>query len=305
MSFVRPEGFGCGCMPDATGREIGPSVNGGLPCIAYDERLGAAAGQDVPWHWHDEFEIIYVMQGAIRMRSEGGSALLDAGDVVFFNSRSFHMLQGAPYARIRSVVFDPALIAGGIGSIYARRYVDPVATSDELRFYIWRGDSAETVANEIMRATNAMEREPWLFELDVRDSLSRCIAMLSQILAQGDERGVGDASVSVRRMQAMRDYIEENYARPLRVADIAAAAGISERECLRCFRTTMDEAPSRFLTARRLAHAAHALASSPEMPISLVASSVGIADPSRFSQLFRSAYGVTPRQYRTRSLQGG
>lgn len=302
MPIVKPDGFGCGCVPDATGREMGPSAGGGLSCIAYDERLGAAAGQDVPWHWHDELEIVLVVEGAVRMRSEGGFALLGAGDVAFFNARSFHMLAGAPFARIRSVVFDPSLVSGRADSVIERRYVAPVVASADMRFHIWRGSGAKIVADEVLRATCAMEHEPPLFELDVRDALSRCLAVLSQVLVQRGDRDEGDASSNVRRARIMRDFIEDNYSESIRVADIASAAGISERECLRCFREMMDETPSRFLTVRRLAHAAHALASNPEMPIASVARSVGIADASRFSQLFRAAYGMSPREYRQRSM---
>lgn len=300
MSVVRLSGYGCGCSPDTTGHETGLTSGAEFPCVVFDERLGPAAGQGVPWHWHDEFEIMLVVDGAMHMRSEGGMALLAPGDAVFFNARVSHMAAGAPFASIRSLVFDPSMVAGAPGSVFARRYVDPVLAADGVRFHVWQGSAADDVAREVSRVVAAAESERFLYELDVRDALSRCVARLAQELCQeGGARSRG-TRVQIRRMEKMRDFIEANYAEPVEISDIARAADVSERECQRCFRATLGESPSRFLAARRLAHAAAMLANSPDMPIASVARSVGIADASNFARRFRSAYGMTPREYRSR-----
>lgn len=315
MAVIKAAGYGCECVPDSTGRELGAASAGGLRCAAYEERLGANAGQGVPWHWHDELEVVLVESGEVRARSEGGSAQLKVGDVIFFNARTFHMLAGSPNARIRSLVFDSALVSGGAGSDIARRYVEPVLERADLKCYVWpsRDEGARRAAGDldasgedscltslarwVLDAYDAMEREPFGFECDVRGALSRCMIELARVVGT-DGEGASGIGVRSTRLQLMSDYIEANYMKPLRVGDIASAVGVSERECLRCFRDVIDETPSHFLQMRRLAHAAHELASASEPLISEVARSVGIADASAFSRMFKAVYGKSPREYR-------
>lgn len=41
------------------------------------------------------------------------------------------------------------------------------------------------------------------------------------------------------RIERMLEYIHTHYFEPLQLSDIAQAADLSERECLRCFNRTM------------------------------------------------------------------
>lgn len=303
MALYRPEGYGCDCMTDANGRELGMKFSDDFLCLAYDERLGAAAGESVPWHWHDELELLCVVSGAVRLRASGGAITLREGDTAFINTRSFHMLEGTPKAHIRSVVFDARLVTGSSTSVYAKRYVDPVLLSENIRFLVWRSDvdaNAVAMLRHLTAAIDAMDEEGDGFEFSVRDNISQCLLMAYRRLDSTGNVG-GNMGIGESRIRIMCEFVEHHYAEPIKVPDIAASAGVSERECLRCFRSSLGESPSRFLTIRRLAHAAYLLANRPEMPVAEVARAVGIPNASNFAQLFRRDYGYTPHAYRTRS----
>lgn len=302
MALHRPEGYGCDCMTDMGGRELGMKFGDDFLCLAYDERLGMAAGEGVPWHWHDELELLYVVSGAVRMRASGGSTVLHEGDTVFVNTRAFHMLTGSPTAHIRSVVFDARLVTGTNTSVFARRYIDPILLSENARFLAWRHDADEDAAailRHLATAIDAMDEEGEGFEFAVRDNLSQCLLRVCRRLGSmgevDDKAGCGE-----RRIQVMCEFVERHYAEPIKVSDIAASAGVSERECLRCFRSSLGESPARFLTIRRLARAAYLLVNQVEMPVAEVARSVGIPSASNFAQLFRRDYNCTPHAYRMR-----
>ena len=304
MALHRPAGFGCDFVMDENDHELGMSFSDDFLCSAYDERLGDAAGEGVPWHWHDELELLYVVAGAVRVRVPGGSADLSEGDALFVNERTLHMLNGSPTAHIRSVVFDPRLVTGSSVSVFARRYINPLLQCDGLRFLIWRsiegGDSA-ALLRHLTAAIDAMEHEGEGFEFTVREELSQCLLLAGKHAGAGDEVAGPDTDSSTNRARIMCEFIEHHYAEPIRVSDIADSAGVSERECQRCFQAAFDESPSRFLTVRRLAHAAYLLTNSPDLSIAEVARSVGISNASNFSQLFRRDYRCTPRAYRARS----
>ena len=305
MALYRPVGFGCDFVMDENSRELGMSFDDDFPCSAYDERLGVAVGEGVPWHWHDDLELLYVVSGTARVRVSGGSADLDEGDILFVNERTPHMLSGSPTAHIRSAVFDPRLITGSSTSVFARRYINPLLRCGNLRFFIWRtgkGGDAAAVSEYLAAALDAMEYEGEGFEFTVREKLSQCLLLAGKHVGAKDGSRT-DADSSANRARIMCEFIERHYAEPVKVSDIAASAGVSERECQRCFQAAFGESPSRFLTVRRLAHAAYLLTNSPDLPVAEVARSVGISNASNFSQLFRRDYHCTPRAYRARNYR--
>ena len=104
------------------------------------------------------------------------------------------------------------------------------------------------------------------------------------------------------RVQQMLTYIQKNFVHSITVGDIAGAAGIGERECLRCFQKTIHVPPIQYLLKYRIMQGAEALLARPTDSIAEIAVACGFDSPSNFSQHFRRFYNCTPREYRSRSV---
>ena len=98
----------------------------------------------------------------------------------------------------------------------------------------------------------------------------------------------------------MLAFIQEHFDRPLTLAEIASAAGIGERECLRCFGKTIHIPPMQYLLKYRIMQGADALLARPADSVAQIAARCGFDNPSNFSQQFRRFYGCSPREYRNR-----
>ncbi|GGL08275.1 AraC family transcriptional regulator [Deinococcus radiotolerans] len=92
-------------------------------------------------------------------------------------------------------------------------------------------------------------------------------------------------------------HIQEHYARPLSIADLAARNQMSlvtfERQIKRVYGVT----PSQLLMRARV-EAATRLLQTTAWPVARVAVECGYFDHSAFSRVFKAAVGVTPRQFR-------
>ncbi len=96
----------------------------------------------------------------------------------------------------------------------------------------------------------------------------------------------------------MLDYIHGHYHDEIELEDIAGAANIGARECLRCFRRTANESPIQYLMRYRLMQGAARLVTEPTESIAEVAVSCGFSSPSYFTKMFKRYYKKTPNQYR-------
>jgi AraC-like DNA-binding protein len=99
----------------------------------------------------------------------------------------------------------------------------------------------------------------------------------------------------VRRVARAADLADAEYARPLALSELAAAAGMSPYHFARTFARLAGLPPHRYLTAVRLRAAAHRLARGASVTDSCYAA--GFASLSHFVTTFRRRFGVTPAAF--------
>lgn len=103
-----------------------------------------------------------------------------------------------------------------------------------------------------------------------------------------------------RRLGRALDYIHDNASRPVRLADIAAAAALSPHHFHRLFSQVLKRTPHLYLSDLRLNRAARLLART-DLPVTEVCFLVGFSSLGSFSTLFARTYGVAPSAWRAKA----
>ena len=286
----------CGLNRSHTQKELQPHGTIEFPCAAYASRHTDAPGDTIPWHWHEELEVIFVAAGTLKLQIPGGEYLLQEGSLVVLNSNVLHSLSGHPAGALRSMVFSPFLITGGADTVFYKNSVLALLACPD--FSVWQAGPGTDV-KRFSAAFSAMETDAFAYEFTVRENLSQlllhCYAqLLPRLSAQKPAK-----SADTVRIEQMLQYMQASYAEPITLADIAQAAGLSERECLRCFHRTIGDSPVQYLLKYRLMQGAALLRASPAASIAEVSAACGFDSPSYFSKQFRRFYQRPPREYRT------
>lgn len=286
----------CGLNRSHTQKELQPHGTIEFPCAAYASRHTDAPGDTIPWHWHEELEVIFVAAGMLKLQIPGGEYLLQEGSLVVLNGNVLHSLSGHPAGALRSMVFSPFLITGGADTVLYKNYVRALLACPD--FSVWQAEPGTDV-KRFSAAFSAMETDAFAYEFTVRENLSQlllhCYAqLLPRLSAQKPAK-----SADTVRIEQMLQYMQASYAEPITLADIAQAAGLSERECLRCFHRTIGDSPVQYLLKYRLMQGAALLRASPAASIAEVSAACGFDSPSYFSKQFRRFYQRPPREYRT------
>lgn len=100
-----------------------------------------------------------------------------------------------------------------------------------------------------------------------------------------------------RHLVRAKDLTDARYAEPLRVGDMAAAAGLSRAHFSTEFRRAFGESPHVYLLTRRLERAATLLRTT-DRSVTDVCFSVGLSSLGSFTATFTRTYGVPPAAYR-------
>ena len=119
-------------------------------------------------------------------------------------------------------------------------------------------------------------------------------------LGRGPSRKLGRESaghLSEASLRSVTDYVDDNLAGDLSLAEIAAAANLSPYHFARTFKRSTGLSPHQYVMHRRIERAKELLRST-DLPVGVVARRVGFASPSHFAQQFGRLVGVPPSALR-------
>ena len=101
----------------------------------------------------------------------------------------------------------------------------------------------------------------------------------------------------IARVLGVVKHLENSYAAPFCLEDLATIANLSRFHFIRVFRQVTGVSPHQFIIGRRLRAAAERLRTTAD-PITRVALETGFNDVSNFNRTFRRAFGMSPRRWR-------
>lgn len=126
-------------------------------------------------------------------------------------------------------------------------------------------------------------------------------AMFEITLKVSDEFG---SSASNRTVLSAIEFLRDNFHRPLRLSDIAAAVGVSSRRLQTSFRSVTGETPWSSLTSIRLSNARLRLLNPrQDETVTQIAVGCGFSHLGRFSQKYKEKFGEFPSQSLGKSIR--
>ena len=99
------------------------------------------------------------------------------------------------------------------------------------------------------------------------------------------------------RLNRVVDFMRQNYAREIRLRELAELAGMSPHYFCELFKKSTGFSPHQYSIRCRIDRA-KILLRSPHFTIRQVAKATGFVDQSHFTKVFRRIVGVTPTQFR-------
>lgn len=275
-------------------RELQAHGTAEFPCAIYTTDRFSPTAEIVPWHWHEEFEIIHIKEGQCTVRVPGKEEILLEGTVALINANTLHSIEGTPGYVLQSFVFSPLLITGDKASAFYSRYIGPVISTPFL-FFVINSEDAESLFEDGWKAEKD-GKDGW--EFTVRENLSKLILLVCIALRNSLREKPPGKTADTLRTGKMLEYMEIHYAEPISLEDISSQISLSVRETLRCFKRTTGDTPIGYLLKFRLMKSADLLRKEPALTVSEVALYSGFDSPSYYAKEFKRFYHSSPSEYR-------
>lgn len=272
-----------------------------FPMEVYLDELDLYPGRVIPWHWHKELELVYVLEGGIEFQTGVGTYELFAGQGGMAPSNILHMV--TPYHMQRqcaycAVLASPYLLHGLSGGLIDTRYVSSLLKSGKDFFLLdqtcpWH----ETVLDCIHEMYRCDSGRPAGYQWKLQILLQQTGLLLYENLDLRQEPGPSSTGSQYQRVRACLEYIHKEYAGRVRLEDIARAANVSTSECCRDFKEVLGQSPVDYLISYRVRMGEYLLTHTDKSVLE-IALAVGCSGSSHFSSLFSGRMGCTPLQYR-------
>ena len=254
----------------------------------------------IEWHWHTEFEFVYVETGTVYFGISDKQFALSEGQGVFINSKILHRYFSQGNAIVPNFVLMPYFIAAQDSLIY-QKYVLPIMASP-MDYQIFSQDIPwQAQALSLMREITAAQEKA----SDVELVNSYLIQKIWHILYQNtDVEHMGKkenySASSQARLQLMMQYIHQKSAYNISLSDIADQAKVSKSTALNLFQRYLGISPVTYLVNYRLQEAAKLLAST-EKKVTVISKDTGFDNVDYFCKAFKKYYKLTPTEYRKKA----
>ena len=259
----------------------------------------------VDFHWHDEWEFLWLLDGRGQFQINNHRETLEAGQMMIVPSQVIH--GGIPFAgqscSFRAIVFHPRLLLGEAGDLLAAAYIEP---------FVWRHRHFPTFLSAQAHLTCKLRtlcnslfhlcqrRQPYGYEILVKGQLFTAWALL---LSQSPFSTQQISTRETQRQAKMRrilQYIQNHLTESLAEEDLAACLNFSKDYFCRFFKASMCMTPIEYIHRCRIKKAATYLQTHPELSIMEIAYACGFNNLSYFNLIFKRLLGYTPTEYKKR-----
>ncbi len=258
------------------------------------ERPGGLFGM----HWHEDFEITYVTEGAMDLECEGRLLKLKKGDVAIINPNELHSCPHVEVPlKLYCMIFDVEILKSRFFDKSESKYIHPILNNGIL-FENFLGGH-KIIAQDVMAACRELADQDKGYELAIKALILNILVIL---LRGHVVRFLSPSERETKiknngRIRAATDFILGHYTEPMTIEEIADAVFVSKYYLCKLFKKNLGLTVVDYINHVRMTEAKKLLLET-DAAISQVACQVGLSDFNYFSRLYKRKYGETPTQTR-------
>ena len=249
----------------------------------------------IPVHWHDELEIIYVRKGPLQVMVDGEMYVGKAQSIFIVNPGQLHLMSSThPPVDYYTLLFPLEFISFQTDDALEQELLFPLRNhSMTFATGLPQDELGQTCCALLDRLIALNEKTDAEKQIGTRILLLQLIQLLvqNQLITH---TGTG-SPLGIQK--ELLSYIQQNYTGHITLPELSEHFHLSEKYISRYFKEHFHLTLSQYINYLRLSQAKHLLENS-GLPVTEVALRCGFSNVSYFIRTFKRAFGIAPLQYR-------
>lgn len=251
-----------------------------------------------PLHWHEEMELIYVVEGQGIVTVQAERYTVRPGDILLIPPQTVHGIEQQDDRSMEyyNILFRLSLLEDGETGM--NKSVQSIYDQSRMvsAFHPEGDDLNDKLRGPVLELIENRKRTDSAYPLMIRSQL---YAIAYHIVCSSE--GTGETGSRYRgnyeNLKKVLVFLREHYAEPVTVHQGASICGFSDSHFMKLFRELTGISFNQYVKRLRL-EAAEALLRAESAQIGEIAEAVGFHNLSYFTRAFERQYGCSPSAYR-------
>lgn len=274
----------------------------GIVDYEFPFRMLVSGIKEFPPHWHEEVEIVYVVEGKVDIGINQEIHTLLSRDILLIGpGEVHHFLQNPQKRKLIILQFGRGVFDQNDSIFHDRCFPAPRipsgCTQDGMRH------AHEKLEAYILQILEEYNKKLEGYRLALRARICDMMVLLLREIpwerysaAEKNKR-----LVRLERLQSVFKYVDEHYAQDIPLEEAAKVSGFSVYHFTRFFKESIGMTFGDFLSRYRIAKA-EVLLKNTEHSITEIAFSLGFNSIKTFNRVFKTLKGCSPSSYRKSNI---
>jgi xylan 1,4-beta-xylosidase len=246
-----------------------------------------------PFHWHEDLELLFVLDGSLEIRVNRDSFQLEEGDLFLVNGNELHFVNS------KTGIGTTHVLALQIDHRYVKKHNINLS---EKRFYLNSRETKSTYTLDHMKyiLANMMDlilNKKNLFHLKIEKLLLELIVILLEHYELPTKTNIREIDQDQRMLEILK-YMNHHCIDPqLSLQGVADEFSLNPQYLSRYFKLNVGETFKKKLDSIRLNKSLFSLRTTNET-ITEIALKCGFPDSKAYYRVFKELLEITPMQYR-------
>lgn len=255
----------------------------------------------VPVHWHNDMEIIYIKKGTGRISVDLQPYTVNEGDIIIVSPGQLHSIEQFENCSMEyeNIIFQLNMLMAVQGDTCTETFFQPLM---QRQIGIYTHYTPTSPAYPILsNSLNTIDNICQSFALGYEFAIKGQLFMFFHALVSSTKKPLPRCQhKSLDRLKDILKYVETNYSDKISIEDAAGICGFSQSHFMKFFKSNMAVSFTDYLNDYRLTMAARLLISSSDSIVN-IAAEAGFDNLSYFNRLFKRKYGCTPTSFRKKT----
>ena len=253
-------------------------------------KIGIAGFADFPLHLHHEIELLYCIEGSVKVRNNGQIYTLSQGEFIIIQSMVAHETIANGHGTNLLIELSPVFLRKDFKKL------------SEANFYpgtysLNNSDDYAKLLKPLFDEICAEHTNPSAAtDLIISGDIYKICACLIRDIPKSDTKK-SSQSAAFSAIKNILEMVYYHYNEPISIEYAANICGYGKSNFCKIFSKTVGESFHSYLNNFRISQS-EILLTETKMSIEEISSAVGFSDAKTFCRVFKSRNGITPGQYR-------